>query len=132
MKKGVKFLIVFGVIFVILTLFFTVTPPGVRMRNTWFFNVQEAHDQTDYAILRRVEDTARSMIASYHSDKQIWLDYRDSENQEQQNWASGARMRANRTANTYNEFIRQNRFVWSYALPADIDEDLPILGIDIE
>lgn len=45
------------------------------------------------------------MISSYNSDKLIYEQYKDSDDEEKQNWAEQAKMRANKTANTYNNYI---------------------------
>lgn len=81
-------------------------------------------EATLYDTLKQVEDTCRAMIASYQSDFLIWTQYKDSTNEEKQGWAEMAKMRANRTATTYNEYIRKNSYVWAQNVPADIDEKL--------
>ena len=81
-------------------------------------------EATLYDTLKQVEDTCRAMIASYQSDFLIWTQYKDSTNEEKQGWAEMAKMRANRTATTYNEYIRKNSYVWAQNIPADIDEKL--------
>lgn len=50
----------------------TLAPAWVRARNEFRFNLQTIHDQTDYATLRRVEDTARAMIATWEADRLMW------------------------------------------------------------
>ena len=64
------------------------------------------------------------MIASYQSDVLTYNQYKNSPDTEKQNWAEQARMRANRTAATYNEYMRKNSYVWANNIPADIDERL--------
>ena len=81
-------------------------------------------EATLYDTLKQVEDTCRAMIASYQSDFLIWTQYKDSTSEEKQGWAEMAKMRANRTATTYNEYIRKNSYVWAQNVPADIDEKL--------
>lgn len=92
--------------------------------NRWLFDIQKADDASRYATLKQVEDTARSMIASYQADRLTWEQYRDAADPQQQSWGEQARIRANRTSQTYNEFIRKNSFRWRDALPADIDREL--------
>ena len=82
---------------------------------------------TDYKTLKKVEDTCRAMIASYEADKLTWEQYRDSENQEKQGWAEQAKMRANKTASTYNNYILENGYVWSFNVPKDIKDRLEYL-----
>ena len=124
-KKMIIWMIVLGlaVVFILAT-----APSWVGSFNQWRFDMQTVHDQTDYKTLRMVEDTARAMIASYHSDLLIFEQFRDSELQEERNWANNARIRANRTASTYNNFILENSFVWAFGVPEDIAEALSFLN----
>lgn len=103
-----------------LPIFFSATPVGKAMWNSWFYEVQKADDATNYETLKRVEDTCRSMIASYNSDKLTYEQYKDSDNDEKQSWAEQAKMRANKTASTYNNYILENEFVWKDNIPNDI------------
>lgn len=110
-----------------LVLFFAVNPLGVMSWNSWFGLVQKADDATNYETLKQVEDTCRSMIASYEADRLTYEQYKDSEDDEQQSWAEQAKMRANRTASTYNNYILENSYVWSGNVPNDIDSELDYL-----
>lgn len=96
---------------------------------TWFGNRvdfidRKIDDATNYETIKKVEDTCRSMIASYESDRLTYEQYRDSDNEEKQSWAEQAKMRANKTAATYNNYILENSFVWSGNVPADIADEL--------
>lgn len=86
---------------------------------------QKIDDATNYETIKKVEDTCRAMIASYEADKLTYEQYNGSANQEQQSWADQARMRANKTAVTYNEYILKNSFVWDGNVPSDIRRELP-------
>ena len=110
-----------------LILFFAVNPLGVMTWNSWFGLVQQADDATNYETLKQVEDTCRSMIASYKADRLTYEQYKNSEDDEQQSWAEQAKMRANRTASTYNNYILENSYVWSGNVPNDIDSELDYL-----
>lgn len=110
-----------------LVLFFAVNPLGVMSWNSWFGLVQKADDATNYETLKQVEDTCRSMIASYEADRFTYEQYKNSEDDEQQSWAEQAKMRANRTASTYNNYILENSYVWSGNVPNDIDGELDYL-----
>lgn len=110
-----------------LILFFAVNPLGVMSWNSWFGLVQKADDATNYETLKQVEDTCRSMIASYEADRFTYEQYKNSEDDEQQSWAEQAKMRANRTASTYNNYILENSYVWSGNVPNDIDGELDYL-----
>ena len=110
-----------------LILFFAVNPLGVMSWNSWFGLVQKADDATNYETLKQVEDTCRSMIASYEADRLTYEQYKNSEDDEQQSWAEQAKMRANRTASTYNNYILENSYVWEGNVPKDIDDQLDYL-----
>lgn len=96
------------------------TPSGRAMFNRWNYEVQKADDATNYKTLKKVEDTCRSMISSYESDKLTYEQYKDSDNEEKRSWAEQAKMRANKTAATYNNYITENSFVWKNNIPSDI------------
>lgn len=110
-----------------LILFFAANPFGVMAWNSWFGLVQKADDATNYETLKQVEDTCRSMIASYEADRLTYEQYKNSEDDEQQSWAEQAKTRANRTASTYNNYILENSYVWSGNVPNDIDSELDYL-----
>lgn len=103
-----------------LPIFFGATPAGKAMWNNWFHAVQKADDATNYETIKKVDDTCRSMIASYNSDKLTYEQYKDSDNEEKQSWAEQAKMRANKTASTYNNYILENEYVWKGNVPSDI------------
>jgi hypothetical protein len=100
--------------------------------NTWLGNQVEYVDQkiddaTNYETRKTVEDSCRAMIASYEADKLTYEQYKDSESDEQRSWADQAKMRANRTAANYNNYILKNSYVWSGNIPEDILAELPII-----
>lgn len=102
------------------SVFFGITPTGRRVWNDWFYSVQKADDDTNYETLKQVEDTCRSMIASYNSDKLTYEQYKDSDSDERKSWAEQAKIRANKTASTYNNYILKNEYVWKDNVPSDI------------
>lgn len=106
---------------------FSLTPFGRGVINTYFFNVQKVDDATNYETIKEVEDACRAMISSYESDKLIYEQYKDSDNEEKQSWAEQAKMRANKTATTYNNYILKNSFVWRDNVPNDIYMKLEII-----
>lgn len=120
-------IIILIIIFVGLPIFFGVTPVGKAMWNNWFFTVQKVDDVTNYNTIKEVEDTCRAMISSYESDKLTYEQYKDSDNEEKQSWAEQAKMRANKTAATYNNYILKNSFVWKDNVPNDIYMKLEII-----
>lgn len=100
--------------------------------NTWLTNKvdwvdRKIEDRTSYDTRKKVEDTCRSMIASYKTDKQTYEQYKDSTNTEKQSWGEQAKMRANKTANTYNEYILKNSYVFEGNIPDDIETKLMII-----
>ena len=92
--------------------------------NTIDYVDQKIDDKTNYQTIKKVEDTCRAMISSYESDKLTWQQYKDSNNEEKKSWAEQAKMRANKTASTYNNYILENSFVWSGNVPRDIRNQL--------
>lgn len=98
--------------------------PARKLENKIDYAVNKIDEESRYGLLKSVEDTCRAMMASYQSDVLIYMQYKDSANAEKQSWAENARMRANRTAATYNEYMRKNSYVWSNNIPTDIDERL--------
>ena len=100
------------------------TPQLVEKYNRWIYSLNKANDATNYQVLKKVEDTCRAMISSYESDKLTYEQYKDSTSEEKQSWAEQAKMRANKTAATYNNYILENSFVWSGNVPEDIAEKL--------
>ena len=100
--------------------------------DTWLGNQVEYVDQkiddaTNYKTRKTVEDSCRAMIASYEADKLTYEQYKDSESDEQRSWADQAKMRANRTAANYNNYILKNSYVWSGNIPEDILAELPVI-----
>ena len=102
--------------------------PSLRgLSNTVDYRIQKMDDATLYATRKKVEDTCRAMISSYNTDKLTYEQYRDSDDKEKQNWAEEAKMRANKTASTYNNYILDNSFIWEGNVPADINQELNYL-----
>lgn len=100
------------------------TPNLTRAWNSYVYDIRKADDETNYKTKKKVEDACRSMISSYESDKLKYEQYKDSDNEEKQSWAEQAKMRANTTASTYNNYILENDFVWSGNVPDDIKKQL--------
>jgi len=122
-----KTLTVFGA--VVLTVLICVGVVFIGWSNTWFSNQvdyvnQKIDDTTNYETRKDVEDSCRAMVASYEADKLTWEQYKDSDSSEQRSWADQAKMRANRTAANYNNYILKNSYVWSGNIPDDILSEL--------
>lgn len=117
---GIIGLVILIIAIIMLPIYFGATPVGKAKWNNWFHEVQKVDDATNYETLKKVEDTCRAMIASYNADKLTYEQYKDSDNEEKQAWAEQAKMRANKTASTYNNYILENEYVWKGNVPADI------------
>ena len=107
-------------------IFFGCTPAGRSVWNSYTHELEKA-DENNYETKKQVEDTARSMIVSYKSDVSIYETYKDSDNEEERSWAQAAKIRANKTAISYNEYILKNSYVWEDNIPVDIDRELEVL-----
>ncbi|MFR1739195.1 MAG: hypothetical protein ACLUT6_00615 [Clostridia bacterium] len=125
-KVGTIIVTIISVIFIGAIIFLGFTPGGRSVWNSYTHSLEKA-DENQYETKKQVEDTARSMIASYKSDVATYEQYKESDNEEKQSWAEQAKMRANRTANSYNEYILKNSYVWEDNIPSDIDYSLPIV-----
>ena len=91
------------------------------------FASQKIDDETNYETIKQVEDKARAMISSYASDKLTYIQYKDSEDKDEKSWSNQAKMRANKTASTYNNYLLENSFIWKNNMPDDINTELPII-----
>ena len=121
---------------IILTIIAVIAFGGLSIGLGWFdtflsnkveYVNKKIDDRTNYNTRKKVEDTARASIASYKTDRATWEMYRDSDNEEKQSWAEQAKMRANKTATVYNEYMLKNSYVFDGNIPADIDYQLEIL-----
>lgn len=121
---------------IVLTIILMVVVSGISIGLGWFdtfltnkveYVDRKIDDRTNYETRKKVEDTARASIASYKTDKATWEMYKDSDNEEKQSWAEQAKMRANKTATVYNEYMLKNSYVFEGNIPADIDYQLQLL-----
>lgn len=124
--KNIITIIIVGLI-LSLIVYFSAVPSGRAVWNNWWYGVEKADDATNYDTLKKVEDTCRAMISSYESDKLTYEQYKDSTNEDQMNWAAQAKMRANKTAVEYNNYILKNSFVWKNNVPSDIYTTLDVI-----
>ena len=113
-------LTILSMVLIVAIIFFAGTPTGRAIVNNWRFSLQKVDDVTLYEKRKEVEDACRAMMASYNADKLTYEQYRGSDNLEKQSWAEQAKMRANKTASSYNEYVLKNSFVWKDNVPADI------------
>lgn len=126
-KKVATMLGIVIIVVVGLFIYYFATPDGRRDLNERSEAFAIADNETKYETKKLVEDTARSMIVSYESDKLYWEQYKDSDNAKEKEWAGQAKFRANKTAVSYNEYVLKNSRVWDGNIPKDIMEKLPIL-----
>lgn len=107
-------------------LFFGATPEGRERYVAWKASLDKASEDS-YANQKRVEDYCRAAISTYNADKLTYEQYKDSEDEEQRGWAAAAKIRANTTASTYNNYMQENSFVWEDNLPDDIPSTLSVI-----
>lgn len=102
------------------------TESGIRTLEEYKSSLHKAYDDTSYETRKKVEDTCRAYMSQYKTDVDRYNLYKDNEDPEKQTWAEESYMRACETANTYNEYILKNSYVWKNNIPTDIAESLPI------
>ena len=102
-------------------------PSGRALINSYDNMMKKVDDRTTYEIRKKVEDTARASIASYKTDKATYEMYKDSDDDEKIGWAENAKMRANKTANIFNEYMLKNSYVFEGNIPADINFQLELI-----
>ena len=112
-----------GIVLLVLIIFFSVTTSGRLMWNKYTHSLNKA-DEISYETKKEVEDTARAFISSYKTDVEIYHMYYDSENSKKREYAESAKIRAISTANSYNEYLRKNKYVWKDNIPSDLPETL--------
>lgn len=122
---------------IILTIIAVIAFGGLSIGLGWFdtfltnkveYVDKKIDDRTNYDTRKKVEDTARASIASYKTDRATWEMYKDSDNEEKQSWAEQAKMRANKTASVYNEYMLKNSYVFEGNIPSDIDYQLQLIN----
>lgn len=125
MSKTTKIIVAVACTILILAiLFFTVVPSGRAVWNSYQHTMHKVDDATLYRTRKKVEDSCRAMISSYTSDILTYDQYKDSADTEKQGWAEQAKMRANKTAASYNEYVLKNSYVWEGNVPNDIRKQL--------
>lgn len=121
MSKSGKIL---AFIAIIVVLFFSTTTIGRTVWNTYWHDVEKADDNTSYENRKKVEDTARAYISSYNADVDIYNTYCNNENENMRSYAESARIRAIQTANSYNDYLQKNSYVWADNMPDDLPSSL--------
>ena len=108
-------------------IYLTYTPSGRSLKNSWTYSLHKVDDSTLYRTRKDVEDTCRAMIASYTADRLKYEQYASSSNLEWRGWGEQAKIRANQTAATYNNYILKNTYVFNGNIPHDILMELEYL-----
>lgn len=116
-----------AVILILVMIYFLVVPAGRIAFNRWQYSLHKIDDAIVYQTRKQVEDTCRAMIASYTTDKLKYEQYADSDSAERRGWGEQAKMRANQTAASYNEYVLKNSYVFQGNVPADIKTELEYL-----
>lgn len=106
---------------------FTLTTGGRALSNIYDDALKKVDDRTTYETRKKVEDYCRACISSYKTDKQTYEQYKDSNSELERSWSSQAKMRANKTANIYNEYILKNSYVFNGNIPDDIKSELEMI-----
>lgn len=127
MSKGGKIFLALAAVLTAAFIIFYMTPAGRGAVNSYFHDVQKVDDLTAYSTRKEVEDSCRAMLSSYESDRLTYEQYKDSDSKEKQSWAEQAKMRANKTASTYNNYVLKNSYVWAGNVPEDIKQQLDYL-----
>lgn len=126
-KSLVQSLLATACIIIVAIVIIVFAPDIRRGINTWRHDIQKADDTTDYETLNKVEDTCRAYIASYEADKVTYETMKDATDEISVETARSAKIRANRTAATYNSYYLKNSYVWRDNVPMDIRTQLPII-----
>ena len=116
---------VIATILVLVFVFFTFVPAGRVMWNNYTHSLNKA-DEVDYKTKKQVEDTARAMIANYNADVATYNAFKDSAIESEREYATQAKLRAIRTATSYNDYILKNSYVWEDNIPSDIAYSLEV------
>lgn len=119
---------IIGTVLIMFVGYVTFFPGGKALINSYDNMMKKVDDRTTYETRKKVEDTARASIASYKTDKATYEMYKDSSDKEKQSWAEQAKMRANKTANIFNEYMRKNSYVFEGNIPSDINYQLELLN----
>ena len=120
MKFWYWLVIVLTILILSCIVYFGFIPNGRTVFNEYKYSLHKIDDRTTYEQRKEVEDTCRAMISSWNFDVLTYKQYKDADTAEKQSWADQAKMRANKTAASYNEYILKNSFVWAGNVPADI------------
>ena len=127
-KDSIWKYVAIGIMVIAVAVLFVVFAPNIRAGfNKLEHDIQKADDATNYETLKKVEDTCRAYIASYEADKITYETLKNETDEVSIETARSAKIRANRTAATYNTYYLENKYVWKDNIPSDIRYELPII-----
>ena len=108
---------------IIALVFFSVDPKGIETKNEIEKDMINAEMETDYPTYLQAEKDLRSFLASHESDKITYISNKDNADNASQQLANAAKTRANRTAATYNQLLKQTLYQ-KVELPDDLKNEL--------
>ena len=89
-------------------------------------NYVKRFEETEKGVL----DCKRS-LSWYNADVDIYNTYCNNENENMKSYAESARIRAIQTANSYNDYLQKNSYVWADNMPDDLPSSLSTdIGVD--
>lgn len=89
------------------------------------FGAVTSNGINEYVRKNKMEIAALIPILEIEDDgEQSNIDNKFGGNEEKQGWAEQAKMRANKTASSYNNYILKNNYVWKDGVPNDIYMEL--------
>lgn len=112
-----------------IALFAILMPNWIRARNAYRAELTVAHMETDLATLQRLEDQARATISQWIAAYQRWIQFKDSDRDNERDWANAALMQANNLAATFNTFMLEHTHTWARGVPEGLQERLPLLPL---
>lgn len=99
------------------------SPARVKLVNDYDKVMTETDLETNYHIAIQTETTLRAYLASYESDRIIYITNKEYTDKESQELSRAAKTRANRTAATYNQLL-QHSILEHIKVPDELMEEL--------
>ena len=112
MNKVFVLVVVFILVVIIgVVVYFGLIPSGIEKWNGFRYK-----DTITAEMKKEVENTCLSMIASWETDAQTYKENKGID----ETVANEARMSANKTAESYNDYILKNGYVFGETLPEGV------------
>ena len=99
------------------------SPARVKLVNDYDKVMTETDLETNYHIALQTETTLRAYLASYESDRIIYITNKEYTDKESQELSRAAKTRANRTVATYNQLL-QHSILEHIKVPDELMEEL--------